>query len=170
MMLRRAVLRQLGKRSRPAAALRAGRPFLGSLAASQPPVIQRSHLHTLRNPEDRPLELPPTGKPPPFTKLLAANRGEIATRIYRAAAELGISTAGIYSQEDRFTQHRYKCDQAFLLDGSKPPVAQYLDVMKIVEICKQSTWCEVPYHRVEQCLTDLFRWCAGCSPWIRFLE
>jgi Biotin carboxylase, N-terminal domain len=74
----------------------------------------------------------------PFTKLLAANRGEIATRINRAASELGIQTAGIYSHEDRFTQHRYKCDQAFELDGSKPPVAQYLDINTIVDICVKS--------------------------------
>ena len=39
---------------------------------------------------------------------------------------------------DRFTQHRYKCDQAFELDGSKPPVAQYLDIPTIVNICKQN--------------------------------
>lgn len=75
------------------------------------------------------------GSPPPFTKLLAANRGEIATRIIRAADELGIQTAGIYSDADRFTQHRYKCDQAFQLDTSKSPVAQYLDIAGIVDIC-----------------------------------
>ena len=38
-------------------------------------------------------------------------------------------------QTDRFTQHRYKCDQAFELDSSKSPVAQYLDINKIVDIC-----------------------------------
>jgi len=72
---------------------------------------------------------------PPFKKLMAANRGEIATRISRGAAELGISTVGIYSHEDRFTQHRYKADQAFELDASKAPVAQYLDIDNIVRIC-----------------------------------
>jgi len=72
---------------------------------------------------------------PPFKKLLAANRGEIATRINRGAAELGIQTVSIYSYEDRFTQHRYKADQAFQLDGSKSPVAQYLDIDTIVKIC-----------------------------------
>jgi pyruvate carboxylase len=39
---------------------------------------------------------------------------------------------------DRFTQHRYKCDQAFELDGTKSPVAQYLDIAKIVDICIQN--------------------------------
>jgi len=66
---------------------------------------------------------------------MAANRGEIATRINRASAELGIASVGIYSHEDRFTQHRYKADQAFELDGSKSPVAQYLDIDTIVKIC-----------------------------------
>jgi len=56
---------------------------------------------------------------PPFTKILAANRGEIATRILRACSELGVVSAGIYSHEDRFTQHRYKADQAFLLSMNK---------------------------------------------------
>ena len=41
-------------------------------------------------------------KEPPFTKLMAANRGEIATRISRGAAELGIQTVGIYSHEGTF--------------------------------------------------------------------
>eukprot|EP00536_Pseudo-nitzschia_multiseries_P013854 jgi/Psemu1/213016/e_gw1.624.52.1 len=72
---------------------------------------------------------------PPFQKLMAANRGEIATRINRAGSELGMNTVGIYSFEDRFTQHRYKADQAFQLDSSKAPVAQYLDIDTIVKIC-----------------------------------
>mmetsp|Transcript_23557 Transcript_23557/g.36368 ORF Transcript_23557/g.36368 Transcript_23557/m.36368 type:complete len:1256 (+) Transcript_23557:126-3893(+) len=71
----------------------------------------------------------------PFKKILAANRGEIATRIMRGAAELGVKTAGIYSHEDRFTQHRYKADQAFQLNSSKSPVAAYLDIPSIVDIC-----------------------------------
>lgn len=73
---------------------------------------------------------------PPFEKLMAANRGEIATRIVRGASELGIQTVGIYAHEDRFTQHRYKCDQAFELDATKGPVAQYLDIPGIVKLCK----------------------------------
>lgn len=61
----------------------------------------------------------PPSLAPPFKKVLAANRGEIATRIMRACSELGIASAGIYSHEDRFTQHRYKADQAFLLSTYK---------------------------------------------------
>lgn len=74
----------------------------------------------------------------PFKKILAANRGEIATRISRAATELGSLSAGIYSHEDRFTQHRYKADQAFLLDSTKSPVAAYLDIETIVKICLEN--------------------------------
>eukprot|EP00545_Synedropsis_sp_CCMP1620_P013193 CAMPEP_0119020050 /NCGR_PEP_ID=MMETSP1176-20130426/23218_1 /TAXON_ID=265551 /ORGANISM="Synedropsis recta cf, Strain CCMP1620" /LENGTH=1171 /DNA_ID=CAMNT_0006974411 /DNA_START=220 /DNA_END=3735 /DNA_ORIENTATION=+ len=76
--------------------------------------------------------------PAPFKKIMAANRGEIATRINRAASELGVSSAGIYSYEDRFTQHRYKADQAFQLDRTKSPVAAYLDIDTIVKICLQN--------------------------------
>lgn len=56
---------------------------------------------------------------PPFKKVMAANRGEIATRVMRACSELGINSVGIYSHEDRFTQHRYKADQAFMLSTHK---------------------------------------------------
>lgn len=69
---------------------------------------------------------------------MAANRGEIATRIMRAGSELGCSTVGIYSHEDRFTQHRYKADQAFQLSTSKSPVAAYLDIDTIVSLCVQN--------------------------------
>ncbi|GMH87623.1 hypothetical protein TrVE_jg2633 [Triparma verrucosa] len=76
-----------------------------------------------------------TSANPPFTKILAANRGEIATRICRAATELDIKTVSIYAHEDRFTQHRYKADQAFLVGASRSPVGAYLDIDSIVEIC-----------------------------------
>lgn len=100
----------------------------------------RRYLHTFHTPDNRPPSerVQDAAGEAPFSKLLAANRGEIAARIMRAAAELGIPSAGIYSHEDRFTQHRYKCDQAFELDGSKSPVAQYLDIANIVKICKDN--------------------------------
>jgi len=76
--------------------------------------------------------------PPIFKKLMAANRGEIAVRILRAASELGIPSVAIYSHEDRSTQHRYKADQAFELNLSKSPVAAYLDIPYIVGLCKKN--------------------------------
>jgi pyruvate carboxylase len=76
--------------------------------------------------------------PPPFNKLLAANRGEIATRIMRASTELSIPTVGIFAYEDRFTQHRYKADQAFLVGAGKSPVGAYLDIDSIVSTCVEN--------------------------------
>lgn len=67
--------------------------------SSRTPVAPCSYLHTFHTP-DEVLHVSPTkSDSAPFAKLLSANRGEIATRINRAASELGISTAGIYSHE-----------------------------------------------------------------------
>lgn len=123
---------------------RLARPSLMRYAATtrvnvaKAPVFQAvaaRELHTFHTPDERPPTMSKRSEDRPFDKLLAANRGEISTRINRAAAELGIQTAGIYSHEDRFTQHRYKCDQAFALNSEKSPVAQYLDIDTIVDIC-----------------------------------
>lgn len=59
--------------------------------------------------------------------LLVANRGEIAIRVMRAAAELGIKTVAIYSHQDRFAQHRFKADESYLVGKGKKPVDAYLD-------------------------------------------
>ena len=78
-----------------------------NLNGIQSPHQQPHHqsLHTFHTPDDRSISsntnLPEGAPPPPFHKLLAANRGEIATRINRAASELGIITAGIYSHEGK---------------------------------------------------------------------
>ncbi|GHC52043.1 pyruvate carboxylase [Roseibacillus persicicus] len=69
-------------------------------------------------------------------KLMAANRGEIAIRIFRAANELGIRTVSIYAEEDRFSRHRFKADEAYQLDSSKGPVGAYLDYEGIVALAK----------------------------------
>ena len=70
-------------------------------------------------------------------KLMAANRGEIAIRIFRAANELGLRTVSIFAEEDRFSIHRFKADEAYQLDTSKGPVGAYLDVEGIVALAKQ---------------------------------
>ena len=70
-------------------------------------------------------------------KLLAANRGEIAIRILRAATELGFSTATIFSQEDRLSLHRFKADEAYLIGEGKGPVSAYLDIEGIVGVAKE---------------------------------
>lgn len=70
-------------------------------------------------------------------KLLAANRSEIAIRIFRAANELGLRTVGIYSKEDRLSLHRFKSDEAYLIGEGKGPVEAYLDVQGIVRVAKE---------------------------------
>jgi len=70
----------------------------------------------------------------PFRKIMVANRGEIAIRIFRAAAEMGIQTVAIYSQEDRLHLHRYKADEAYLIGVGKTPVGAYLAIDEIVEL------------------------------------
>mgnify|MGYP001557859385 CR=1 FL=1 len=70
-------------------------------------------------------------------KLLCANRSEIAIRVFRAATELGIRTVAIYSQEDRFSLHRSKADESYLVGAGKGPVGAYLDIDGIVAVAKR---------------------------------
>ena len=67
---------------------------------------------------------------------MAANRGEIAIRIFRAATELGLRTVSIFAEEDRFSIHRFKADEAYQLDSTKGPVGAYLDYEGIVKLAK----------------------------------
>jgi pyruvate carboxylase len=73
----------------------------------------------------------------PIRKLLAANRSEIAIRIFRAANELGLRTVAIYSQEDRLSLHRFKADEAYRVGAGKGPVEAYLDIAGIVALAKE---------------------------------
>ena len=70
-------------------------------------------------------------------KLLVANRSEIAIRIMRAATELGLKTVAIYAQEDRFSMHRFKADEAYVVGEGKGPVGAYLDIAGIVALAKE---------------------------------
>ena len=72
----------------------------------------------------------------PIHKLLAANRSEIAIRIFRAANELGLRTVAVYSQEDRLALHRFKADEAYQIGAGKGPVEAYLDIAGIVALAK----------------------------------
>src|SRR5216110_2442463 len=72
----------------------------------------------------------------PIRKLLAANRSEIAIRIFRAANELGLRTVAIYSKEDRLALHRFKADEAYPVGEGKGPVEAYLDIAGIVALAK----------------------------------
>ncbi|MDM5310142.1 pyruvate carboxylase [Peribacillus frigoritolerans] len=71
-------------------------------------------------------------------KVLAANRGEIAIRIFRACTELDIHTVAIYSKEDYGSYHRYKADEAYLVGEGKKPIDAYLDIEGIIAIAKMS--------------------------------
>ena len=70
-------------------------------------------------------------------KILVANRGEIAIRVFRAAEELGLKTAAIYSKEDRFALHRFKTDESYLIGENKGPIQAYLDIESIISIAKE---------------------------------
>ncbi len=70
-------------------------------------------------------------------KLLVANRSEIAIRIMRAATELGLRTVAIYAEEDRFSMHRFKADEAYRVGEGKGPVGAYLDIEGIVALAKE---------------------------------
>ena len=76
-------------------------------------------------------------KPAPIKRLLAANRGEIAIRIFRAATELGLRTVAIYSHEDRLSLHRFKADEAYQIGAGKGPVEAYLDIAGIVQLARE---------------------------------
>ncbi len=78
-----------------------------------------------------------TANPKPFKKLMAANRSEIAIRIFRAATELGLRTVAVYAQEDRFCMHRFKADESYLVGQGKGPVAAYLDIEGIVALARE---------------------------------
>lgn len=71
-------------------------------------------------------------------KLLVANRGEIAIRVMRAAAEMGIRTVSIYAHEDRFALHRFKADESYLVGAGQKPIAAYLDIPDIIRIAKSA--------------------------------
>ena len=71
-------------------------------------------------------------------KVLVANRGEIAIRIFRACNELKIKTVAIYSREDSGSYHRYKADEAYLVGEGKKPIDAYLDIEGIIKIAKEA--------------------------------
>lgn len=71
-----------------------------------------------------------------FKRVLVANRGEIAIRIFRACKELGIRSVAIYSEEDKNTLFRTKADEAYQVGRGKSPVDAYLAIDEIIELAK----------------------------------
>ncbi|HMK74442.1 MAG TPA: pyruvate carboxylase, partial [Myxococcaceae bacterium] len=72
----------------------------------------------------------------PLKKVMCANRGEIAIRVFRACNELGIRTVAIYSDEDRVNEHRHKADEAYRVGHGKRPVEAYLGIEEILDVAQ----------------------------------
>ncbi|MCL2546236.1 MAG: pyruvate carboxylase [Oscillospiraceae bacterium] len=70
-------------------------------------------------------------------KVLVANRGEIAIRVFRACNELGLSTVAIYSKEDTYNSFRTKADESYLIGQDKTPLGAYLDIDAIIKLAKE---------------------------------
>jgi len=69
-----------------------------------------------------------------ISKVLIANRGEIAIRICRACVEMGLRTVAIYTFEDRYSLHRYKADEAYQVGADSEPLKPYLDIDAIIRV------------------------------------
>lgn len=63
-----------------------------------------------------------------------ANRGEIATRVFRALTELNKTSVAIFSEQDKHSLHRLKADEAYLIGKGLPPVVAYLSIDQIIEV------------------------------------
>src|SRR4029450_279692 len=74
---------------------------------------------------------------PAFGKILVANRGEIAVRVFRTLRELGIGTVAVYSEADRGSLHAAVADEAYLL-GPGPPAESYLHQARILDAAKRA--------------------------------
>ena len=80
----------------------------------------------------------------PITKILVANRSEIAIRVFRAANELGLKTVAIWAEEDKYSLHRFKADESYQvgrgphLDKEMGPIESYLSIEEIIRVARQS--------------------------------
>ncbi len=71
-----------------------------------------------------------------FKRVMVANRGEIAIRVFRALRELGIRSVAIYSKEDQLSLFRTKADESYLIGKDKSPLGAYLDIDEIIKLAK----------------------------------
>ena len=113
-------------------------------SGSSTDIAPATALYVLKDPpsdvKPTPSTEPPKQLGPPFKKIMAANRAEIAQRIMRAATEMNMATVAIYGYEDRYSQHRWGADQSFMLDKASEasPISAYLDINQIVQIAKEN--------------------------------
>ena len=75
-----------------------------------------------------------------FEKVMAANRGEIAIRIFRACYDLGLRTLAIYSKEDTMSLFRTKADESYLIGEHLSPLGAYLAIDEIIALAKKRGW------------------------------
>ena len=73
-----------------------------------------------------------------ITKILVANRGEIAIRAFRAAVELGMRTVAVFPYEDRYSLHRMKADEAYQIGEPGHPLRAYLNIDEIMRVARES--------------------------------
>jgi pyruvate carboxylase len=73
-----------------------------------------------------------------IAKILVANRSEIAIRVFRAANELGLSTVGVFSEEDRLALHRFKADEAYQIGKGLGPIEAYLAIEEHIRVALES--------------------------------
>jgi len=71
-------------------------------------------------------------------KVLVANRGEIAIRIFRACTEIGVKTVGVYTFEDRYSLHRYKADESYQIGEDNAPLKPYLSIDEIIRVALET--------------------------------
>ncbi|MGK6313389.1 pyruvate carboxylase [Neorhizobium sp. DT-125] len=80
----------------------------------------------------------------PISKILVANRSEIAIRVFRAANELGIKTVAIWAEEDKLSLHRFKADESYQvgrgphLSKDMGPIESYLSIPEVIRVAKLS--------------------------------
>mgnify|MGYP000094274271 CR=1 FL=1 len=71
-------------------------------------------------------------------KVLVANRGEIAIRIFRACTEINVKTVGVYTFEDRYSLHRYKADESYQIGENNEPLKPYLNIDELIRVALES--------------------------------
>ncbi|KAM5319095.1 pyruvate carboxylase, mitochondrial isoform 1-T1 [Glossophaga mutica] len=94
--------------------------------------IRRTSTAPVASPNVRRLEYKP------IKKVMVANRGEIAIRVFRACTELGIRTVAVYSEQDTGQMHRQKADEAYLIGRGLAPVQAYLHIPDIIKVAKEN--------------------------------